>query len=68
MFCQIMLHQMLLKLQNFVHQNFVHYTFFDIMNIQDVNSHKFDLKPSFILFSSIDEVFLVTKGISTVFR
>ena len=23
-------------------------TFFDIMNIQDVNSHKFDLKPSII--------------------
>ena len=30
-------------------------TFFDIMNIRDVNSHKFDLKPSFILFSSIDD-------------
>ena len=28
-------------------------TFFDIMNIRDVNSHKFDLKPSVVPFSSI---------------
>ena len=28
-------------------------TFFDIMNIWDINSHKFDLKPSVIPFSSI---------------
>ena len=30
-------------------------TFFDIMNIRDVNSHKFDIKPSLIPFSSIDD-------------
>ena len=30
-------------------------TFFNIMNIWDVNSHKFDLKPSLITFSSIDD-------------
>ena len=29
-------------------------TFYDVMNIRDVNSHKFDLKPSLIPFSSID--------------
>ena len=26
-------------------------TFFDIMNIRDINSHRFDLKPSLISFS-----------------
>ena len=30
-------------------------TFFNIMNIRDVNSHKFDLKPSLIPFSSIND-------------
>ena len=30
-------------------------TFFDIMNIRDVNLHKFDLKPSLISFSSVDD-------------
>ena len=29
--------------------------FFDIMNFRDVNSHKFDLKPSLIPFSLIDD-------------
>ena len=30
-------------------------TFFDIVNIRDINSHKFDLKPSVIPFSSIND-------------
>ena len=32
---------------------FINEHFFDIMNIRDVNSHKFDLKFSFIPFMSI---------------
>ena len=44
-------------------------TFFDIMNIQDVNSHKFDLKPSIIRFSSInDPSFSWLQNVSTEFR
>ena len=30
-------------------------TFFDILNIRDVNSHKFDLKPSLVPFSTIND-------------
>ena len=29
--------------------------FFDIMNIRDINSHKFELKPSLLQFSRVDD-------------
>ena len=29
--------------------------FFDILNIKDINSHKFDLKPSLVPFSTVDD-------------
>ena len=43
-------------------------TFFDIMNIRDVNSHKFDLKPLIHFVLLIIPDFLATKCISTVSR
>ena len=48
-------HPKLLEIKTFFWKSFLTDMFFDIVNIRDINSHKFELKPSLLPFSRVDD-------------